>query len=302
MKLKTAVTALVAALLLLVCIAAPVSAADEGGSQTPGVTVMIPISGTTLAITDYAFDRELPVFEPNEESIVTVTITNNGTKPVKLENIFIKYYEDDNGISATKANWRNLPFTVAPAQSLEIPVPLKVGDKTGNFYATICVQTNNGSLYDLKQPFAIMVKDLGADIELTNVKVKETGKYYTLTGDLHNLGYTTAKSLHVTSREGGDIGPYVTYPIGNLDADDLAGFEITFNLPESGFLTLDVTYRDSTLNTKTEEFRVNLANHMIIEETDNTGAVVFTVIAIIIAGLIVFLVVRKIVKSKGKKH
>ncbi|HJJ58919.1 MAG TPA: hypothetical protein O0X84_05440 [Methanocorpusculum sp.] len=301
MKLKTAaVTALVAALLLLACFAAPVSAAEGSDSQTPGITVMIPISGTTLAITDYAFDCE--VYEPNEEGIITVTITNNGAKPVKLENIFIKYYEEDNGISSTKANWRNLPFTIAPSRSLEVPVPLKVGDKTGNFYATICVQTNNGSLYDLKQPFVITVEEQAAALELTNIKVKETGKYYTLTGDLHNLGYTTAYSLHVTSREGGDIGPYVTYPIGNLDADDLAGFEITFIPPQNGILTLVTTYKDSNHNTITEEHKVNLENHLIVEETDNTGAIVVTVIAIIIAGLIVFLVVRKIVKSKGKKH
>ena len=293
MKLKTAVTALVAALLLLVCIAAPVSAAVLPNDQIPG---------TTLVITDYAFDREIPIYEPNEDGIINVTVKNNGALPIKLENIFVKYYENDEGVIATKANGRNIPFSIASNQTMTIPVPLKVGEKTGNFYATICVQVSNGIVYDLKQPFVIMVKDLGANLELTNIKVKETGKYYTLTGDIHNLGYTTAKSLHVTSREGGDVGPYVTYPIGNLDADDLAGFEITFNLPESGFLTLDVTYRDSTLTTKTEEFRVNLANHMIIEETDNTGAVVFTVIAIIIAGLIVFLVVRKIVKSKGKKH
>ena len=293
MKLKTAVTALVAALLLLVCIAAPVSAAVLPNDQIPG---------TTLVITDYAFDREIPIYEPNEDGIINVTVVNNGALPIKLENIFVKYYENDEGVIATKANGRNIPFSIASNQTMTIPVPLKVGEKTGNFYATICVQVSNGIVYDLKQPFVIMVKDLGASLELTNIKVKETGKYYTLSGDIHNLGYTTAKSLHVTSREGGDIGPYVTYPIGNLDADDLAGFVITFNLPESGFLTLDVTYRDSTLNTKTEEFRVNLANHMIIEETDNTGAVVFTVIAIIIAGLIVFLVVRKIVKSKGKKH
>lgn len=301
MKLKTAaVTALVAALLLLACFAAPVSAADD--ESTNGDTVVMPISGTTLVITDYAFDRETPIFEPNEEGIIMVTVKNNGSVPVKLENIFVKYYGDDAGVIATKTNGRNIPFNISANQSMTIPVPLKVGEHTGNFYATLCVQVNNGVVYDLKQPFVIMVKELGADIELTNVKVKETGKYYTLTGDLHNLGYTTAKSLHVTSREGGDIGPYVTYPIGNLDADDLAGFEITFIPPQNGILTLVTTYKDSSLKTITEEYKVNLENHLIVEETDNTGAIVVTVIAIIIAGLIVFLVVRKIVKSKGKKH
>ncbi|MDO5846689.1 MAG: hypothetical protein Q4Q20_00090 [Methanocorpusculum sp.] len=301
MKLKSAVTALVAALLLLACIAAPVSAVLTD-TQVQDSTIMIPFSGTTLAITDYSFDREIPVYEPNEEGVLTVSITNNGAKAVKLENIFIKYYEDDKGITATKANWRNLPFTVAPAQTLQVPIPLKVGDKTGNFYATICVQTNNGSLYDLKQPFVLKVMDLGADLEITNIKVAESDYYYILTGDIHNLGFSTANSLHVTSVEGGDIGPYVTYPIGNLDADDLAGFEITFIPPQNGILTLITTYKDSNLNTITEEHQINLANHLIIEEVDNTASIVVTIIIIVVAGLIIFAIVRKIVKSKGKKQ
>ena len=293
MKLKTAVTALVAALLLLVCIAAPVSAAVLPNDQIPG---------TTLVITDYAFDREIPIYEPNEDGIINVTVVNNGALPIKLENIFVKYYENDEGVIATKANGRNIPFSIASNQTMTIPVPLKVGEKTGNFYATICVQVSNGIVYDLKQPFVISVKELGADLELTNIKVSKTGNYHTLTADLHNLGYTTAKSLYITSKEGGDVGPYVTYPVGNLDPDDLAGFELTFNPPENGILTLVITYKDSSLNIIKEEKQVNLANHMIVEETDNTMTIVIIVIAAIAAGLIIFAIVRKVIKSKGKKN
>lgn len=301
MKLKAVIPAVCAALLLLLCIAAPVSAASVYAGQNDA-SMSIPFDGTTLAITDYKFDRELPIFEPNEESTITVTITNNGVSTVKLENIYVKYYENDEGIIATKADWRNIPLNIPAGQSVVVPVPLKIGEHTGNFYATLCVQASKRVVYDLKQPFVISVKELGADLELTNIKVSKTGNYHTLTADLHNLGYTTAKSLHITSKEGGDVGPYVTYPVGNLDPDDLAGFELTFNPPENGILTLLITYKDSSLNIITEEKQVNLANHMIVEETDYTMTIVIIVIAAIAAGLIIFAIVRKVVKSKGKKQ
>lgn len=287
MKFRTAAAAILAALLVFVCIAIPVSAATS--SESVGQCT-ITVNGMTPE-----------VLKPNEEGTLSITLKNPGTtQSIVLRDIYVKYNGNDNGIIPTKPNMNDLPDQILPGQSLTIPIPIKAGDHTGTFYATVCVESKDGYVFNSMQPIVIKVMDTGAELEITNIKVTNSGNYYTLTGDVHNLGYTTATSLKVSTTNGGDVGPYPTYPIGNLDPDDLAGFQITFNLPADNKLTLVLTYKDTNRNTITETYDVNLANHIQVEESNPVPVIVTVVVVVIIIGLIVFAVVRK--NKKGKKN
>jgi hypothetical protein len=89
-------------------------------------------------------------------------------------------------------------------------------------------------------------------------------------------------------------------PIGNLDADDLAGFEITFDKSIKGDLTLVITYKNDSGEYTTEYYTVNVANHIQKEETDYTGMIVLLVLVVVAAGIVAFFVIRK--KKAGKKN
>ena len=294
MKFRTAAAAIFAALLVFVCIAAPVSAAEA----TPAESV----AQATITVNGISSTSAIPyVLKPNEEGIISITISNPGIKlPIYLRNVYLDYNGNDNGIIPTKPNMNDLPDYILPGKSLEIPMPIKAGDHAGTFYATICVESKDGYVFNSMQPIAIKVMDTGAELEVTNIKAAQTGNYYTLTADVHNLGFATATSLKITTLEGGDVGPYVTYPIGNLDADDLAGFEITFNAPADNKLTLVLSYKDADRDTVTENHVIDLSNHLIVEENNPAPVIITLVVIVVVIGLIVFACVRK--SRKGKKN
>ncbi|HJJ30740.1 MAG TPA: hypothetical protein O0X97_00655 [Methanocorpusculum sp.] len=293
MKVRTAAAAVFAALLVFVCIAAPVSA---------GTVPSEAVGHCTITVNGISSTSEIPyVLKPNEEGIITITLENPGKYvPLYLEDVYLEYNGADGGIIPGKLNMDNVPDYLYPGKSLTIPMPIKAGDHTGTFYATIRVKSNDGYVYDSIQPIVVKVMDTDADLEVTNIKVTQTGNYCTLTGDVHNLGFDTATSLKITSLEGGDVGPYVTYPIGNLDADDLAGFELSFNAPADNKLTLVLSYKDSDRDTVTENHVINLSNHLVVEENNPAPVIVTIVVVVVIIGLIVFASVRK--NRKGKKN
>lgn len=294
MKIRTAAAAIFAALLVFVCIAAPVSAAAASPAES--------VAQATITVNGISPTSAIPyVLKPNEEGIISITIDNPGTMlPIYLRNVYLDYNGNDNGIIPTKPNMKDLPDYILPGKSLEIPMPIKAGDHAGTFYATICVESKDGYVFNSMQPIVIKVMETGAELEVTNIKAAQTGNYYTLTADVHNLGFATATSLKITTLEGGDVGPYVTYPIGNLDADDLAGFEITFNAPADNKLTLVLSYKDADRDTVTENHVIDLSNHLIVEENNPAPVIITFVVIVVIIGLIVFACVRK--SRKGKKN
>lgn len=301
MKFRTAAAAIFAALLVFVCIAAPVSAASVSAAP---VTPAESVAQATITVNGISSTSAIPyVLKPNEEGIISITISNPGIKlPIYLRNVYLDYNGNDNGIIPTKPNMNDLPDYILPGKSLEIPMPIKAGDHAGTFYATICVESKDGYVFNSMQPIAIKVMETGAELEVTNIKAFKDDEYncYKLTADVHNLGFATATSLKITTLEGGDVGPYVTYPIGNLDADDLAGFEITFNAPADNKLTLVLSYKDADRDTVTENQVIDLSNHLVVKENNPAPVIITLIVIVVIIGLIVFACVRK--SRKGKKN
>lgn len=284
---KIILTGIIAALVLL-CAVAPVSVAALETIPAP----------STLKLKDAIYPT---VMNPGEEGILYVTMTNTGTQAVVLNNIYLKYYSDDGGLVTTSTDWRNLPSRILAGETLTaVPVPIKAGTKTGTFYATICIDSNYGYAYDSKYPIVIQVMENAPELQFSNIQVTETGNYYTLKADIHNLGFETANALTITSLEGGDVGPYEIYPIGNLDEDDLAGFTLTFNMPENGILTLVTDYKDEDHKHVTDTYTLDVNNHLIVEEQDPVPAIVTTVIIVLLVLLIIVAVVKK--HKKGKRN
>ncbi|HJJ35939.1 MAG TPA: hypothetical protein O0X27_02050 [Methanocorpusculum sp.] len=282
MNSKKLVFAGLIAALLLICAVAPVSAAEP----------------STLKLTDATYPE---IMNPGEEGTLYVTLTNTGKDTVVLNDIYLKYYGDDDGLVSTMTDWRNLPTRILAGETLKnIPVPIKAGNKTGTFYATICVDSNYGYVYDSKYPIVIKVMENTPELQLSNFQVTKTGDYYTLKADVNNLGFATANALTISSLEGGDVGPYATYPIGNLDEDDLAGFTLTFKMPENGILTIVTDYKDTNRNHVIDTYKLNVSNHINVEETNPAPAIITTIIVILIIVLIVVAVVRK--SKKSKRH
>lgn len=284
MKTRHLISVVAAVALVLACVCIPAVAASS-------------LEPSTLKITNVTYPT---IMGPNSEGTLVVTLINTGTQSVVLNDIYFKYYGDDDRMVTTCTDWRNLPYRINPGASLTVPVPIQSGSKTGPCYATICVDSNYGYVYDSKQPVFIKIQENTPELAITNFKVTQTKGYYTLDADIHNLGYDTASALKITTVEGGDVGPYSTYILGDLDKDDLAGFTLTFNMPESQILTIITDYKDANREHITNTFTVNIANHLIVEEKDSTAPVVFTVILVIIIVLIVVAVVRK--SRKGKKN
>jgi len=284
MNTKKLIFAGTIAILLLVCAIVPVSA--ETGEPA------------TLKLTNATYPT---IMNPGDEGILYVTLTNTGKKTVTLNDIYLKYYGEDGGIISTSTDWRNLPTRILAGETLkDVPVPIKAGNKNGTFYATICINSNYGYAYDSKYPIVIKVMENKPELQFSNFHITQTGSYYTLKADINNLGYNTATALTITTLEGGDVGPYSTYPIGNLDEDDLAGFTITFAMPKDGILTLVTDYKNSDHKHVTNTYKLNVSNHLIIEEANPTSAIIMTIIVVIIIALIVFSAVRK--HKKAKRH
>lgn len=280
MKSKAFIFATLIATLLLICAVVPVSAAEPA----------------TLKLTNATYPT---ILNPGEESTLYVTLTNTGKDTVTLNDIYLKYYGEDEGLVSTTTDWRNLPTRILAGETLkDIPVPIKAGNKTGTFYATICIDSNYGYVYDSKYPIVIKVMENKPELQLSNFQITKTGPYYTLKADVNNLGYDTATALTITSLEGEDVGPYSTYPIGNLDEDDLAGFTLTFAMPEDGILTLVTDYKDADRNHVTESFKLNVSNHLDVEDSNPAPAIITTIIIVLIIALIVFAVVRKNKRAK----
>ncbi|HJJ47972.1 MAG TPA: hypothetical protein O0X39_03120 [Methanocorpusculum sp.] len=138
------------------------------------------------------------------------------------------------------------------------------------------------------------------DLVFANLRVIEGDNYNTLKADINNMGFTTANSVRITTLEGSDIGTYPMYPIGNLDADDLAGFELTFDKSIKDNLTLVITYKNDSGESVTEYYTLNVANHIQTEPVDYTPVVVLIVFVVIIAVVVAVVVIRK--KKAEKKN
>jgi hypothetical protein len=106
---------------------------------------------------------------------------------------------------------------------------------------------------------------------VNNIVVKNSGSYYTITGDVNNAGLEDAKSVTVTTGRAVPSEPYKSYVVGSLEPDGLAEFEVTFTNPEGSAPDLIVDYKDADGNPYQTVIEVNLGYSMLSVSGENTG-------------------------------
>ncbi|MDE2443723.1 MAG: hypothetical protein O0X93_07505 [Methanocorpusculum sp.] len=121
-------------------------------------------------------------------------------------------------------------------------------------------------------PVELGERKIRAELVLNNLEVKNSGSYYTVTGDVNNAGLEDAKSITVTTEHATPSEPMKSYVVGSLEPDGLAEFEVTFTNPQSDTVTLVADYKDSDGNLYQESVEVNIGSASVqMQNSANTA-------------------------------
>ena len=150
-------------------------------------------------------------------------------------------------------------------------------------------------------PVELGERKVRAELVLNNLEVKNSGSYYTITGDVNNAGLEDAKSITVTTEGATPSEPMKSYVVGSLEPDGLAEFEVTFTSPQSDKVTLVADYKDSDGNLYQESVEVSLGSaSMQVQNSDSspaagrsggndmTGTIIAVIAIIAVAGCAVY--------------
>ncbi|HIE32310.1 MAG TPA: hypothetical protein EYP67_08070 [Methanosarcinales archaeon] len=142
--------------------------------------------------------------------------------------------------------------------------------------------------------------ELGTTIEvvdrsiliLTGIMTEHTSPWYTITGDVNNIGATDLSGVVVSIGDADGVTPRQPYPeyfIGELEADDFGSFELSVELgPEVDSVPITIEYRDAN--------RAYIAQHESIDVEDSGadaggrspgGMSTGIIVLIVLAGLLV---------------
>ena len=109
-------------------------------------------------------------------------------------------------------------------------------------------------------PVELGERKVRAEMILNNIEIKNSGSYYTISGDVNNAGLEDAKSVTVTTAKATASEPYKSYVVGSLEPDGLAEFEVTFTNPEGNTVELVVDYKDDDGNSYQETVEVSVGS------------------------------------------
>lgn len=278
-----------------VTITLPVEAGDETGTFYPvfyidfnnGMSylkhpfaVVVDDAGVDISLTTVPESFAETGSEP-----ITVTLSNNLKNAVTSVSITAK----GPGVSCKEGS---VPVgTLDAGESKAVRMTVKTDDASAVVLEVTYSNGANKHTETISIPAGEGATTTMPELIVTNVRVENTGSYYTLKADVNNAGFFTAEGLRITSENGGDVGPYSVYVVGSLDSDDLSGFELTFEKPRDDVLKLNLIYKDSTGTYFTEHAEITVSNHMVQDDSGITPVVVVVVIVIVAAA--VFVIVRK---------
>ena len=144
-------------------------------------------------------------------------------------------------------------------------------------------------------PVELGERKVRAELILNNIEVKNSGSYYTITGDVNNAGLEDAKSITVTTENATPSEPMKSYVVGSLEPDGLAEFEVTFTDPLSDSVTLVANYKDADGNLYEESVEVNIGSASIQSQSgtgtaasarNGTGDLAGTIIAVLAVAVV----------------
>lgn len=233
------------------------------------------------------------VFEPDTTHTVAFTIGNLRTNAIEA----VEVTASGTGVTSKQTSVFLGTIDANKAASGNISVTTTSETKEVTFDVTY----RNGASWHTESvtlPLESGISKTGAELIVNNLEVKNSGTYYTITGDVNNAGLTTAKALVVTTEGVTKTGLYPSYVVGSMDEDGLSEFEVTFSNPVSDNVTLVFTYKDANGNVYTQKQTVPITTAVTEAQTAGESSPVATVLIVIV--ILVILAGGFVAWKKGK--
>lgn len=253
----------------------PVFSLGYVGADSLWYTAMVKVDDSPLEITltskpdTYARDRKdsvsVAVSNPRANTVKNVILTATGDGAVtNPEKTFI------GSIDAGKTVVSNFTITPSKETQLLLNVTYDNGDNPHSVSMVVPIVFNED-------------KKLAAPVA-SNIKVKNNGGVYDVTGDVTNAGLTNANAVTVTV---GDPAvpsiPYQTYVVGTLKPDDFASFEVTFTVSDTETtVPIIVTYKDADGNLFTTQSNIDISGSRLSLKDEGSGGLVSAVVGLLI--------------------
>ncbi len=233
------------------------------------------------------------VFEPDTTHTVAFTIGNLRTNAIEA----VEVTASGTGVTSKQTSVFLGTIDANKAASGNISVTTTSETKEVTFDVTY----RNGASWHTESvtlPLESGISKTGAELIVNNLEVKNSGTYYTITGDVNNAGLTIAKALVVTTEGVTKTGLYPSYVVGSMDEDGLSEVEVTFSNPAGDNVTLVFTYKDANGNVYTQKQTVPITTAVTEAQTAGETSPVATVLIVIV--ILVILAGGFVAWKKGK--
>lgn len=221
--------------------------------------------------------------------VSTITLDLLNLRSSNVSGVVVIPHGDDIVFGATEFYVGDISFKSKASLSMNIDT---TASTTGRKDLTFKARYMNGD--------TVHESDVGASIEvidrsamiLTGIKTEHTSSWYTITGDVNNIGATDLAGVVVSVDAADGVTPRQPYPeyfIGELEADDFGSFELTVELDSSiDTISLIIGYRDANQAyvMQRESIAIMDSGAMTIGRSSKGMSTGITVL-IILAGLLV---------------
>lgn len=244
------------------------------------------------------------IFIPRESAVLGLSLTN--LRPDDITAVQVS--ASGTGVTSNKESV--LIGTIEPEKAGKAALTITTSEETDIINLDVTYRTgNNWHTMTIQVPVVGTAVKRDADIIINNLILDNSAGYLNITGDANNAGLSTAKGMTVTVMDAKTVQPYPIYAIGSLDADSLAGFEVTC-IPNDGaqFVTLLFTYKDDNGNTLIHEEMISLEDTIFPNNQPSGGnpivATIIIIVLVVIIGILVIVIYRrgKIINTEKSKE
>ena len=257
-----------------------------GGSNMEAFRYRVPVKIDSTKLKLVA--SSIPSTVVRGVSTITLDIVN--LRSSNISGVVVTPTGGDLAFNATEFYVGNVP----PKGSVSLSINIDTTSSTaGRKDLTFTARYTNGD--------TVHESDLGASIEvidrsiliLTGIMTEHTSPWYTITGDVNNIGATDLSGVVVAIGAADGVTPRQPYPeyfIGALESDDFGSFELSVELDDGvDSVPLTIEYRDVN--------RAYIVQHESID-VENSGAAVAArrssegmsagiIVLIVLAGILV---------------
>lgn len=227
-------------LLMLLALAAPVSAASDAvsGSNTS--------TSTSVYVSEVTMDPA--VFYPYEEGTVTITLKNGGSSPVGVSHPNLLSASNDISIIKTD-KWQTLSY-IGSGSTISYEFQVSVNKNDGKYYALFSLEIKDGQ--NLHYPLTFEV-----DSEDLHVAISKKPETFTLDSEatvnlsLINPRDGAIKSIYITTNDSGsDITPSMTF-ISEVPANSVVEVPFTIVPHKATNITFNINYQNGDVKRET---------------------------------------------------